>query len=69
MDIDEIYQRKIGGFGPFQVKVFWAVALLHVILPFQSLHLVYIGATPEVNIANYFTVEPVICGHPLVPVI
>ena len=48
MDIDEVY-GQIGEFGRYQVKVLWATALIGVLGAFHMVHLVFIGAEPQVR--------------------
>ena len=55
MDIDEVYKRKIGGFGPHQARLFWAFALLHLLIPLHNFQIVFTGTAPleVVNIIDF----------------
>ena len=68
MDIDEVYKRKIGGFGPHQARLFWAFALLHLLIPLHNFQIVFIGTAPleVVNIIDFlFKQECIPVGYVL----
>ena len=48
MDIDEVFKEVTGECGPMQKKLLFMLASMQAFTAFQMVHMVFVGAEPEV---------------------